>query len=436
MADIPKDPTDRVNWLHNYWKDPSNPGSFAGGDRLYATLQAEGHDFTRKEVRDFVRMSSTNQIHQQTQKPRIVKPIHTTTPFQHIQLDVTQMQGGAYPYILNAVDLYTKYLWSQAYRTPLTVEKVKKFIESEVLPTVGRTQYAVKVVQTDNGPEFQGDLATWLQARGIKHITSLPYKSTSQGAVEKVNQTLKQYLAKYMTEYNTRDWYPILDKIVSNYNNTVHSVTGKRPAEVLGGEAFHVARARGTTPAPDNLPPLAKSDHVRVALRTTSEVAREGDFRKGYLPNWSQEVYVVTSKSTPKSKLSQPQYRIATLSGEPVPRLYYRAELLKVPFEVISPKPADKPKSGPKSAAAAVPPPNSASRKWFEDHPNPNAKIMLDLLDLYEMRRDRRQFYTALSTVMRLNRGITRDQFIRELSESGDIYATARGLIEKYNLLQ
>jgi len=272
----------RAEWLHEYWRNPSNAAGLRGADPLFSTLKAGGYDFTRKEVRDALRMETTSQIHRQQQHHRVVRPIRTSQPFAHIQFDVTNMPGSTHPFILNAVDLYTKFAWSQAYKTAVTVERVKSFITEQILPTIARTKYKWRIFQSDNGPEMQVPQKL-LEPRGVKVIHSLPYHSTSQGAIEVFNKTLKQYLGRYMTEHNTRDWYPALKNIISNYNNTVHSVTGVPPSDVFG-IGFHPTYKQ-VRPQPDNLPPIKVGDHVRIGLNTTSEVVRD-QFRKGYLPNY------------------------------------------------------------------------------------------------------------------------------------------------------
>ena len=53
-----------------------------------------------------------------------------------------------------------------------------------------------KIFQTDNGTEFKNaELKTFLENEGIKQIFSRPYHSQSNGAVETVHKSVKNYLA-------------------------------------------------------------------------------------------------------------------------------------------------------------------------------------------------------------------------------------------------
>jgi len=67
----------------------------------------------------------------------------------------------------------------------------------------------IRVVHTDNGPEFRGGFERYLEERGIKHVGGAPYTPASQGAAaERANQTLGSYLTSSAEEqYGTpRTW--------------------------------------------------------------------------------------------------------------------------------------------------------------------------------------------------------------------------------------
>jgi len=54
----------------------------------------------------------------------------------------------------------------------------------------------------------------------IKHITSLPYKPSSNGQVECFNRRIKGMIMQYMAANNSCRHLDVLPKIVENYNNT------------------------------------------------------------------------------------------------------------------------------------------------------------------------------------------------------------------------
>ena len=52
----------------------------------------------------------------------------------------------------------------------------------------------IKAVQTDNGSEFKGNFLKYLEKKNIPLKHGAPYKPTSQGAVQRFNQTIQKQL--------------------------------------------------------------------------------------------------------------------------------------------------------------------------------------------------------------------------------------------------
>jgi transposase InsO family protein len=93
------------------------------------------------------------------------------------------------------------------------------------------------IVQTDNGGEFQSSFTKLVLAQKIKLKRTEPRRPQTNGAVKRVNRTLKDKLTerrlnKAMAGYS---WKFMLDLqvIVTNNNDTVHSTAGKRPIDLL-----------------------------------------------------------------------------------------------------------------------------------------------------------------------------------------------------------
>ena len=85
------------------------------------------------------------------------------------------------------VDAYSKWLdvqVMQSITTAKTIDKLNKIFSTHGLPQ--------KIV-TDNGPSFTSDeFKRYMQANGIKHITSAPYHPAANGLAERAVQTMKQ----------------------------------------------------------------------------------------------------------------------------------------------------------------------------------------------------------------------------------------------------
>ncbi len=49
--------------------------------------------------------------------------------------------------------------------------------------------------------------------------------------VERFNRTIRDKLNQYFTGYDTHKWIDVIQNLVKNYNNTVHSSIKKTPVE-------------------------------------------------------------------------------------------------------------------------------------------------------------------------------------------------------------
>ena len=112
-------------------------------------------------------------------------------------------------------------------------------------------------------------------------------------------------------------YYDVLDDIVKKYNNTRHSTVKMKPIDVKDNTYTN------TDKKINNKDPKFKVGN-RVRISNYKNV-----FAKGYVPNWSEEVFVVN-----KIKTTVPwTYEINDLNGEKIIRSFYEKELQKTSQE-------------------------------------------------------------------------------------------------------
>ena len=91
---------------------------------------------------------------------------------------------------------------------------------------VGRLHGLPQAIVSDRGPQFRSKFWHALWARlGVKTALTTAYHPQANGQVERVNQTLEQYLRCFST-YNQDDWTELLPTAELAFNNSAHSVTG------------------------------------------------------------------------------------------------------------------------------------------------------------------------------------------------------------------
>ena len=155
-----------------------------------------------------------------------VAPLHPwewpTQPWSRLHLDFAGPFMGHMFLIL--VDAHSKWIEThimQSITSAKTIEKLRIIFSTHGLP---------RKVVTDNGPSFiSQEFKEFMEANGIKHVTTAPYHPSSNGLVERVVQTVNRGLKS--TEGNTiQDKLP---KFLFKYRIMPHTTTGVSPAELL-----------------------------------------------------------------------------------------------------------------------------------------------------------------------------------------------------------
>ena len=116
-----------------------------------------------------------------------------------------------------------------------------------------------------------------------------------------------------MTVISKNVYFDVLDDIVNKYNNTVHRTIKMKPIDVTSD-----SYAEYNEDFNEKDPKFKVGDHVRISKNKNM-------FAKGYAPNWSEAVFVVS-----EIKNTVPwTYVISDLNGEESTGSFYEKELQK-----------------------------------------------------------------------------------------------------------
>lgn len=161
-----------------------------------------------------------------------LQSIQAERPFQKIAADITELpvttQGNRY--VLVIMDYFTRYvnLFPLKDQRATTVAKCifEDYIRQHGLP---------ESIHTDQGRQFESDLIKHLcTLLGITKTRTSPYHAQSDGMVERLNRTLKDQLAKYIS-HTGGEWDQYLPQAELAYNSSVHSSTGFSPFFLVHG---------------------------------------------------------------------------------------------------------------------------------------------------------------------------------------------------------
>ena len=130
-----------------------------------------------------------------------------------------------------------------------------------------------------------------------------------------------------MSANNTRIFVDVLDLLVDQYNNTIHSSIKVTPKEASRKENENKVWRNlypefgGKTLSPK----FSIGDHVRITKKKIT-------FDKGYIKRWTEEVFTIS-----KIQLTIPvTYKITDYNGEEIQGSFYEQELQKTKQDIFS----------------------------------------------------------------------------------------------------
>ena len=174
----------------------------------------------------------------------------TTAINQLWQPDFTYLKviGWGWFYLSPILDDYSRYIISWKLCTNMRAEDVTDTLDL-ALQASGCDQ--VHVVHkprllSDSGSSYvSGDLAEWLQGKGMKHSRGAPYHPQTQGKIERWHQTLKNRIL-LESYFLPGDLEAQIEAFVDHYNHQRYheSLNNVTPADVYFGRGQAILKQR------------------------------------------------------------------------------------------------------------------------------------------------------------------------------------------------
>jgi transposase InsO family protein len=179
-----------------------------GQDNTYFRLKNDAWwPGMKEDIINYIRRCDTCQKRSKNKEtPQIGAAEIIPEPFAHIGIDVMgplPITTGGKRYIILAVDFFTKYIEGIAVEEA-DAQTVAKFIHSDIICRHG----VPKQLTSDRGTEFLNKLVEELsRTYHIKHIKTTAYHPQGNGQTERMNQTVKNVLAKLIKKEDEWDHY-------------------------------------------------------------------------------------------------------------------------------------------------------------------------------------------------------------------------------------
>ena len=178
-------------------------------------------------------------------------------------------------FLLCVIHIFSKYAWVVPLKDKKSISIAKAF--QSISKQSNRKPNKIWV---DKGSEFyNASFKKWLRDNDI-----VMYSTHNEGksvVAERYIRTLKSKIYKYMTPISKSVYIDKLDDIVDEYNNTYHTTIKMKPADVKDNTYINVDKEINNKD-----PKFRVGDRVRISKNKKK-------FVKGYIPNWSEEVFVV-----------------------------------------------------------------------------------------------------------------------------------------------
>lgn len=319
--------------------------AYRSGTNLHQRLMKEFVNISRKDVNNTLKNIEIKQLTHNIEENKIVQPIIASKPMEHWQIDLIDIssiakQNDNINFLMNVIDIFSKFSWSY----PLKNKSSKSIAYS--LQQIICIEGAPEIIQSDNGSEFiNEDFIKLCQRFDIEHRTSLPYKSSTNGGIEKLNSTIKNYIYKYLSDHQSKRYIDNLSFMLYSYNTTTHSTTKKTPFEIhrkrhesfkMLDDIVHKNISNNAVKMIEQSlkeqqamkEELNENDHVRVGLLFLKQGRRkQKQVGKKNKQHWSDEIYTVEEIIDNDGLL---QYKINIPIKEEENRLFYRHQLLKI----------------------------------------------------------------------------------------------------------
>ena len=174
----------------------------------------------------------------------------TTAPNQLWQTDFTYLKviGWGWFYLSTVLDDYSRYIMAWRLCTTMKARDVTDTLEDALLASgcdQARVIHKPRLL-SDNGSSYiSGDLAAFLDDKGMEHVRGAPHHPQTQGKIERWHQTLKNriLLENY---YLPGDLQAAIERFVEHYNHRRYheSLNNLTPADVYFGRGHTILLER------------------------------------------------------------------------------------------------------------------------------------------------------------------------------------------------
>ena len=303
--------------LSEIYYNESNPAGYSSVEKLYL---AAGKKFTRTEVKDWLSSQKVYTLHRPKRRYFARQRVIATAVDDVWQADLVEMlmfkkENKGYGYILTMVDVLSKFAFAVAVSSKKGKEVAAAF------ESVFKDRSPAHL-QTDQGKEFLNDeVQSVMKGYGVSFYTTKD-ADIKCSLVERFNRTLRSRMFRYFTRKGSHFYLDVLPRLVTAYNNTVHSAIGVAPVDATDSK-YLFQKLYGFASKREMMLRAGNTDNTIPVGSTVRIKYKENLMDKGYYPSWTDELFTVAKVI----KGTRPMYILRDYENEIIDGRFYKEEI-------------------------------------------------------------------------------------------------------------
>ena len=297
--------------LRRKWSTLDSPISFSGISKIYEYYNKQ---ISRKEIERILSTIPTYTKYKQRKKSNLHNPFFIYYLHQQWQIDVTYIIDlGKYNdnilYLLIVMECFSRKIFVVPMKSRTSKDVVKCFTKIHL--HVGYTPHTIYV---DQGSEFNSII--FKNYCNQHNITLIFSQSVTKAAlVERSQRTLQGIMFRFMNNFNTFRYIDHLQKIVSTFNSKINRTIKMSPNNAYLEHNYPIVirnleKHYNKSLQKKKKPKYKTGNKVRIHI-----LPKEGVFRKGYKPSFTNEIFTI---STVNTRLPEPRYDLEDSSNRPI----------------------------------------------------------------------------------------------------------------------
>ena len=316
--------------LESYYLNPDGAASFSSPDKLYRVINANHKHISRKDITEWLKQHEAYTLHKPTRRkfPRnrvVVDGIDYQWDVDTMDMVSYQTDNDGYKYVLIAIDIFSRYLWTH----PLKSKHASEIIKA--LTFIWKGERKPKHLRSDKGSEFvNSSVRKFLKGKKVNHFVT--QNETKANYAERVIKTIKSKISRYFTHKQTHKWIDVLSSFTNSYNRTYHRTIKLSPEKIsktneaqVWFEQYHKHNKHekykhANTKLHRNKYTFSINDYVRISYL-------RGIFDREYDQKWTGEIFIVKSR---RKRDGLDVYSLVDFRGDDIVGSFYKQELQKV----------------------------------------------------------------------------------------------------------